>query len=137
MTSAFSETESRLIRRSFARLIPVSDRLSEDFYGLLFERHPAVRTLFPVDMASQHEKFILMIANLVDTMDDPKLLESRINAMGVSHLGYGAKADHFGAVGEALVDTLKSDTLALSDDELQAWVKLYSVIAEGMIAVSK
>lgn len=137
MAPAFTETESRLIRRSFARLIPVSDRLSEDFYNLLFERHPDVRPLFPVDMASQNEKFILMIANLVDAMDDPSLLESRVNAMGVSHVGYGAQREHFGAVGEALVDTLKHEALALTDEELQAWIKLYSVIADGMMAVSK
>ncbi len=130
----FTDDEIRMIRRSFARLISVSDRVSAEFYNLLFERHPDIRPLFSADMSEQREKFVLMLANLVDTVDDPGAFSGKTNLMGVRHIGYGATSDHYEAVGDALLTTLqRSEVLDLTIEETDVWQRLYAAIASGMI----
>jgi methyl-accepting chemotaxis protein len=76
------------------------------FYARLFATHPEVRPLFgAVDMAAQQKKLLGALALAVENLRRPEVLFPVLKDLGRRHAGYGAKPEHYRAVGAALLDT--------------------------------
>ena len=58
-----------------------------------------------------------------------------VQQLGARHRKYGVQVSHYAAVAEALLWTLEQGLAdAFTDDVRDAWVNVYTVLAETMIA---
>jgi len=125
----------KLVQRSFADVAPIADQAAVLFYDRLFEIAPAVRPLFHGDMAEQRRKLMATLAIVVNGLSNLEMILPAASSLATRHVAYGAKAEHYPVVGEALLWTLEkglgSDwTPAVAD----AWVAAYTTLSEFMIA---
>ncbi|MBS1722924.1 MAG: hemin receptor [Armatimonadetes bacterium] len=128
-----TELDSVLLRNSFLQLVPVSDRAAETFYAILFERDPSVRPLFKNDMRVQGEKFMMMLATMLDALHDMDKFESECDALGRRHRTYGAVKEHYELVGTCLLLAFDEVLGEEFDAETRAaWQRLYGIVAERM-----
>ncbi len=140
-----TEDQIRLVNESFETVKPIADTAAHLFYGHLFEHHPHLQLLFRGDMAEQGRKLMATLGVAVASACDMPALRGPLEALASRHVGYGARPEHFDAVGEALIWTLAQGlghrfTPAVRD----AWLALYAdlvgimrpVLAEGLIAQS-
>ena len=91
------------IRESFPGVQEVAGPLSLLFYGRLFERDPALRTMFHGDIAKQGLKLMQMLTAVVEHLDEFETLTPVLHAMGQRHVAYGVKPEHYQSVGDALL----------------------------------
>jgi len=133
---ARASSSVKLLRDSFDALKPRADLLARTFYRILFERYPEVKPLFAhVDMNEQRKKLLQAISVVVANADKPDRLEEVATALGARHVAYGAKAEHYPAVGDALLAALATVAGPLWSKQLQkAWGDAYGAIAGFAIA---
>ena len=121
------------LRDSFAALIPDSEKAADIFYTDLFQRAPHVRALFTTDPFEQGQKFMMMLAAIVDGLTRPEKLVADCQALGRRHVGYGVKAEHFNVVGESLIYALERVLNEKFTPEIRiSWVKLYRLVSNCM-----
>jgi serine/threonine protein kinase/pimeloyl-ACP methyl ester carboxylesterase len=124
--------EAATIAASFARVAPRADAFSARMYELLFERNPGLRPLFPADMTAQRRKLIGALVVIVDNLRRPDRLVPLLEDLGRRHAAYGARPEHFDALGEALLGAIAAIDDRLDDRARRAWTHAYARIAEAM-----
>ncbi len=104
------------------------------FYARLFEMAPGVRPLFPASLDVQAEKLFKTLKLLVASLERLDTLAPILRDLGHRHVQYGAKAEHYPVVGEALLGTLR-DALgeAFPPEVEQDWQRLFSIAAHEMM----
>jgi nitric oxide dioxygenase len=123
------------VRASFALVLPIKEAAADLFYGRLFEIAPQVRALFPDDLSEQKRKLMAMIATAVGGLNKLDALAPTVKALGARHVAYGAKAEHYAVVGEALLWTLERGLgEAFTPEVRQSWTKVYGTLAALMQA---
>lgn len=124
-----------LVQDSFAKVLPIVPQAAVIFYDRLFLIAPDTRRLFHGDMADQGRKLFLTLATVVDALDRLDQILPVAEALAIRHVGYGARDEHYAAVGTALVDAL---TVVLGDgfdvDTAAAWRRAYAVLSGCMLA---
>ncbi len=133
-----SAEETRILRDSFMRVIPVSEQASQALYTRLFEIAPSLRSMFPADLVLQQEKLVLMLGMTLDLLDDPKGLGAACKELGERHRGYGALPEHYPIVGRLLVEEFgRAAQPPFSEVENRLWSDLYDRVAAAMLSVSE
>ena len=105
------------------------------FYKRLFEQYPSVIPLFgKADMDAQAEKLFKTVKLAVSYLEKVDDLIPILEDLGERHsTAYKAEREHYDAVGETLVWTLKTGLGdAWTDDVADAWTWVYGVIATTM-----
>jgi nitric oxide dioxygenase len=126
-----------LVRDSFALVVPIRQTAASLFYARLFEIAPEVRPLFPRDVAAQGAKLMAALAVLVHELDRLDGILPDIEALAVRHVGYGAREDHYAAVGEALIWTLEQGLgTGFTEEAREAWIAAYATLSGAMIAAA-
>ena len=129
-----SPEQIELVRKTFAKIQPVSDKAAEMFYRHLFETDPSLRQLFKRDIKKQGRMLMQMIDFAVKGLDDPEIILPTVQALGKRHIGYGVKEEYYETVGNALLWTLAQ---GLGDDFTpevkEAWSEAYKLLAGVMI----
>eukprot|EP00578_Thalassiosira_sp_NH16_P021386 CAMPEP_0181099768 /NCGR_PEP_ID=MMETSP1071-20121207/12834_1 /TAXON_ID=35127 /ORGANISM="Thalassiosira sp., Strain NH16" /LENGTH=429 /DNA_ID=CAMNT_0023182449 /DNA_START=87 /DNA_END=1376 /DNA_ORIENTATION=- len=107
---------------------------TELFYKHLFEEYPDVRSMFPDgDMKEQAEKLFKTVTLAVDYLKDVPSLLPILADLGGKHAAWDVKPEHYDAVGECLIWTLKTGLGdAWTDEVADAWVWVYQIIAKTM-----
>src|SRR5690348_4950828 len=95
----------KLVQDSFSKVAPISEQAAVIFYDRLFEVAPAVRAMFPDDMAEQRKKLMATLAVVVSGLGNLEAILPAASALAKRHVGYGAKPDHYPVVGGALLWT--------------------------------
>jgi hemoglobin-like flavoprotein len=114
-------------------VVPISETAAELFYGRLFEIAPEVKPLFTSDIKEQGKKLMSMITLAVRGLDNLEVLVPAVQKLGVGHVDYGVKEEHYAVVGEALIWTLgKGLGDAYTDEVKEAWLAVYTVLATTM-----
>ncbi len=127
-----------LIQDSFASVLPLTDAAAAEFYRRLFELAPDTRPLFRNDMAEQGRKLFLTLATVVDALDRLDSIIPVAHELALRHVGYGAKPQHYQAVGSALIETLRVGLgPAFDQDTEAAWTMAYRILAETMLAATR
>jgi hemoglobin-like flavoprotein len=122
-----------LIRKSFAELSRHDHVAALVFYRRLFEIDPGLRPLFKNDIEEQSRKLLEMLAVLIAMLERPLGLELELKAMGLRHVGYGVKEEHYATVGGALLDMLAEVLGAKFTPEVrEAWTLLYGAVESLM-----
>jgi len=136
MTQAKIDLTARriqLVRESFGRVEPKGSIASLVFYQRLFTIDPSLRSLFRHDIEEQGVKLMQALKFAVATLEQPRELQSVLEALGRRHVYYGVKECHYDTVGTALLDALE-DLLgpAFTPEVKEAWRAIYTLVAEAM-----
>lgn len=128
----------KLVQDSFEQVAPIADQAAELFYGRLFEVAPEVKPMFTSDMSEQGKKLMTMIGVAVRGLTNLEKIVPAVQQLGVRHVEYGVKEEHFAVVGESLLWTLEQGLGDAWNDELKdAWATTYGVLSATMIAAMK
>lgn len=114
--------------------LPVA--LTEEFYRSLFERAPAIRSLFPANLSPQSERLCRELLDTVTQLDKtPKEAEQRLLLLGYYHHFRGVRPEHYPYVGHALTDALKEVVIdpPLSSHARSAFIAVYEAMAAPMV----
>jgi len=130
-----TEDQIKLVQQSFARIAPIADQAAAIFYGRLFEIAPAVKAMFPADMIEQRRKLMATLAIMVSGLSNLEMTLPAASSLATRHVAYGAKAEHYPAVGEALLWTLERGLGAdWTPETAEAWRAAYATLSGFMIA---
>ena len=123
-----------LIRKSWAKVVPIADQAATLFYQRLFEIDPSVRALFrDTDMSSQRKKLLQVLNVAVSSLDNLGALAKTVEDLGRRHAGYGVKDSHYDSVGVALLWTLEQGLgSAWTTDTAVAWKEVYGFLSTVM-----
>ena len=125
--------EIKLVKDSWARVVPISETAAELFYGKLFELDPSVRSMFKGDMKEQGRKLMAILNTAVMSLDNLQSIVPAIQDMGKRHVGYGVRDKHYDTVGEALIWTLATGLKDDFDEQTKAaWIGVYTLVATTM-----
>ncbi|MEU7000930.1 globin domain-containing protein [Nonomuraea sp. NPDC046570] len=120
----------RLVKESFAVIEPVAGKAAAYFYGRLFAESPHLRAMFPPSMDVQRDRLFSALTRVVWSLDSPDSLASYLGQLGRDHRKYGVVADHYTAVGNALLATVKRFAADIWTAEIEAaWVAAYAAAA--------
>lgn len=133
-----TDLEAKKVQESWRFVLANSTDIGKMFYERLFELVPELKVYFKTDIALQSEKFTSTITVILakayggySFMGDVKHLASR-------HSMYGARAEHYDRVGEALLWTLEKAMGNKWDNELKSiWKSMYCQLSELMIKSSE
>ena len=125
--------QAELVKSSWAKVLPIADKAAELFYGKLFELDPSVKPLFKGDMVEQGKKLMKMINTAVNGLDRLDEIVPAVQQLGVRHIAYGVKDEHYDTVGAALLWTLEAGLGdAFTEETKDAWATVYGVLADTM-----
>jgi len=129
-----TEDEVKLVQDSFKKVVPIVDTAADIFYDRLFETHPEVRSMFPADMKGQKKALMGTLAVAVNSLHEVEKIIPVVQDLGVKHVAYGVKDEHYPIVGETLLYTLEK---GLGDDFTpdvkDAWTKTYTTVSTVMM----
>ncbi len=104
------------------------------FYSHLFVSHPEVRSMFPLSMSGQRDKFVSVLGRVVSHVDRLEHDASFLEHLGRDHRKYEVVTEHYNAVGASLFATLRHFLGDDWDEDLAAdWAAAYQVIARIMV----
>ena len=127
----------KLVKDSWAKVVPISETAAELFYGKLFELDPGVRAMFKGDMKEQGRKLMAILNTAVNALDKLETIVPAVQDMGKRHVAYGVKDEHYDTVGEALIWTLGAGLKdAFTDETKDAWIAVYTLVADTMKAAA-
>ena len=122
-----------LVQTSFQKVVPIAGTAADLFYDRLFEVTPALRPMFPADLAEQKVKLMAMLGTAVTNLHQLGTVLPAIKEMGKRHVGYGVKPEHYALVGGALLWTLEKGLGADFTSEVKAaWTETYISLAGVM-----
>ena len=127
-------TDSQALRESFALVGKSGDEVPRYFYSYLFLIAPEVRQLFPISMGAQRDRLVAALGRIVAEADNPDVLVPYLQQLGRDHRKFDVVAQHYEAVGQALLATLAYFAGDAWTAELQqGWTDAYTLVARTMI----
>jgi NAD(P)H-flavin reductase len=125
--------DSQALRDSFALVGKSGDEVPRYFYSYLFLIAPEVRPMFPVSMGTQRDRLVAALGRIVADVDDPDRLVPYVQQLGRDHRKFQVVAQHYDAVGQALLATLGYFLGEAWTPELrQGWTEAYGLVARTM-----
>ena len=130
---------SHALQTSWDRVTRHGDQVALYFYSHIFVSHPEVRSMFPLSMAGQRDKFVSALGRVVSQADQIEGdAAAFLRHLGRDHRKYAVVAEHYDAVGASLCATLKHFLGSAWDEELAAeWTAAYQVIARIMVEAAE
>lgn len=127
--------QKQLVKKSWAKVLPIKETAAELFYGRLFEVYPEVKPYFKTgDMTEQGRKLMAMLNTAVSGLDNLEALIEPLKKSGKAHKGYGVKAEDYDKVADAFLWTLGQGLGdAFTEEVKDAWVVTYTTVATVMI----
>ncbi|GAA3042805.1 globin domain-containing protein [Streptosporangium longisporum] len=128
----------RLVKESFALVEPVASKAAAYFYGRLFAENPHLRAMFPPAMDVQRDRLFGALTRIVWSLDSPDGMASFLGQLGRDHRKYGVLPEHYTAIGNALLATVRRFAAEVWDSEVEAaWVSAYTAAANLMIEAAE
>ena len=130
--------QKKLVKSTWAAVVPIADTAAGLFYGRLFETDPSTQPLFQgADMPEQRKKLMQAMAVVVNGIDDLGELVPTVEELARRHIRYGVKDPHYDSVGAALLWTLEQGLgEQWTPDAKAAWSAAYGTLAGVMRAAA-
>ncbi|GAA3513037.1 FAD-binding oxidoreductase [Aeromicrobium panaciterrae] len=129
---------ARDLQDSWDRVTRHGEKVPLYFYSYIFVSHPEVRSMFPLSMASQRDKFVSALGRIVSHADRIEDDADFLRHLGRDHRKFAVVAEHYDAVGASLCATLKHFLGPAWDEDLAAqWTAAYQVIARIMVEAAE
>jgi hemoglobin-like flavoprotein len=121
------------VRSTWRRVRPNEQHVAEQFYRLLFELDPSLRSLFRGDMVAQGRKLTAMLDVVVARLDRLDEIAPIVVQLGRRHAAYGVTDAHYETVAIALLATLRGGLGAAWTPAVEAaWTAAYTTLAAVM-----
>ncbi|MGR6319648.1 globin domain-containing protein [Micromonospora soli] len=126
------------LKRSWSLVAAHGDQVPLYFYSTLFLAYPETRQMFPTNMAGQRDRLVSALGHIVSHVDQVDRLVGFLQELGADHRKFAVRAEHYPAVGEALVATLRHFLGEVWTDELAAdWTAAYGLVSKVMIEAAE
>ncbi|WP_432476207.1 globin domain-containing protein [Nocardioides sp. GXQ0305] len=130
--------DTHALQRSWDRVTTHGEQVALYFYSHLFVSHPEVRSMFPISMVGQRDKFVSALGRIVSNAHQMGSDEAFLQHLGRDHRKYAVVSEHYDAVGASLCATLKHFLGSDWDEELALhWTAAYQVIARIMVEAAE
>ncbi|MDA0564714.1 globin domain-containing protein [Streptomonospora sp. S1-112] len=121
------------LKDSWKKVAAYGDEVPLFFYSSLFITHPETRSLFPVSMAGQRDRLVGALGRIVSDVDRVDELVPFLQGLGRDHRKFAVVAEHYPAVGQALLHTLAHFLGPEWKPELaEDWSEAYGLVAKVM-----
>lgn len=111
-----------------------TDFFVNDFYRLLFKRHPEVQRLFPDDLIKQKSKLLNMLDNVINGIEYIDELEDVLIELGKHHKDIGITEETYATFITTVIEAANtSSAYQLSKDELDAWEDAFRKVSNIML----
>jgi hemoglobin-like flavoprotein len=128
-----TEEDRQLVQQSWDRIAPSGEETISEFDDRLFKNNPELRSLFPPHLHEQRMKLVAALTFAIHAVGDSAKLRPVLRELGKRHRAYGVRSVDYEAVGDALLQTLKSRLdKAFTSDVRRAWRKTYGTLAAMM-----
>jgi NAD(P)H-flavin reductase/hemoglobin-like flavoprotein len=122
------------LKDSFAEVARNGDEVPLFFYSYLFLRHPSTRAMFPPSMAAQRDRLVSALAGIVANVDQLATVVPFVEQLGRDHRKFDVAPEHYPAVGEALIATLRHFLGDRWTSELATdWAAAFAIVSDVMI----
>jgi len=133
---ALSSAEA--ITYTFSLVNRAGDKAVAYFYGRLFAENPELRALFPAAMDVQRDRLFHALTRIVHSLSRPEEMEPYLCQLGLDHRKYGVEAEHYPAVGRALLATLcKFAGDEWTPEAAAAWAGAYGLATQLMTSAAE
>ena len=123
-------TDIANVKRTFAMVAPIADRAGLMFYEKLFALDPTLRPMFADDITEQSKKLMHVLAVAANGIDRLDTLVPIVQALGVRHVDYKVKDEHYDTVGTVLISTLQAGLGDEFTPEVKsAWLNAYVLLS--------
>jgi NAD(P)H-flavin reductase/hemoglobin-like flavoprotein len=130
--------DAERLKKSWSAVAAHGDQVPLFFYSTLFLTHPDTREMFPVSMAQQRDRLVAALGQVVSRVDDLDGVVPVLQQLGRDHRRFAVVADHYPAVGEALLATLEHFSGAdWTDDLARDWATAYRIVADVMVRAAE
>ena len=130
--------DANALQHSWDRVTEHGEQVPLYFYSHLFVSHPEVRSMFPLSMSNQRDKFVSALGRIVSHADQIENDAAFVQHLGRDHRKYAVVAEHYNAVGVSLCATLKHFLGAEWDEDLAVhWTAAYQVVARIMVEAAE
>jgi hemoglobin-like flavoprotein len=128
--------DAQLLKQSFTQIVPRKDEFARSFYQRLFSQFPETAPLFTkVNMERQEKSLMATLGAVVNGLAAGEDVSPAVKVLGKRHQGYGVLPDHFDAVGQSLLATLREFLGTSWTTELEtSWGEAYVTLASLMKA---
>jgi NAD(P)H-flavin reductase/hemoglobin-like flavoprotein len=127
--------DAELIKKSLVLVEPIADKVAAHFYALLFLGRPEIRDMFPPMMDGQRSRLFRALIQIVQDIDRPEVIDEFLTHLGRDHRKFDVRPEHYGVVGECLIEALKRFSGSDWNDEMErAWAGAFEFVAGRMIA---
>ncbi len=125
----------RHVRVTYLKVEPASDLVATLFFRRLDEIAPDVRPFLGEDIREQRRQLLISLGLAVASLDRLDDILPALKLLGAKYRAMGVTEPHYGAVGEALIWTLKQSLGPHWSAEAEdAWTAVCTLIAEVMTA---
>lgn len=124
----------KLVKESWGFVIVKPEEAGQMFYTRLFETAPELQHLFHGNIKEQARKLMSMVTLIVSKLERLDTVIQEIKSLAVRHNKYGARREHYSAVGDSLIWTLKKglgDRWTIETET--AWLLVFKILSEAMI----
>ncbi|MFE9692289.1 globin domain-containing protein [Micromonospora sp. NPDC005806] len=126
------------LKRSWSLVAAHGDQVPLYFYSTLFLAYPETRQMFPTNMAGQRDRLVSALGHIVSHVDQVDRLVGFLQELGADHRKFAVRAEHYPAVGEALVATLRHFLGEVwTDDLAEDWTAAYGLVSKVMIEAAE
>lgn len=126
------------LKRSWSLVAAHGDQVPLYFYSTLFLAYPETRQMFPTNMAGQRDRLVSALGHIVSHVDQVDRLVGFLQELGADHRKFAVRPEHYPAVGEALVATLRHFLGEEWTEELAAdWTAAYGLVSQVMIEAAQ
>ncbi len=135
----FKELDLQLeLQASLHSLLQEEDRFAALFYEKVFQKAPAVRSLFKKNLIDQGRLLTHMLGGIVYALSRPEYLLLGLKKLGKNHLRYGVQSEHYPVVKAAMLETIEAILKTEKTEKtMDAWNLAMDFIIDGMQSWSK
>jgi NAD(P)H-flavin reductase len=127
----------RAVHETFEATIAAGDKAIAYFYGYLFAANPQLRQMFPACLNEQRDRLFGALTRIVQALGDRAELAAYLGQLGRDHRKYLVEYQHYEAVGDALVATLRKFSRdAWTPAAHRAWAAAYQQAVGLMTAAA-
>lgn len=132
LAAGLSSRTTKLVRQSWAVVMPISDSVASLFYERLFELDPSARPLFKGDLREQ-KKLVQTLAIVIDSLSNLDKLVPLLESLGVRNARAMVQERHYDLAGRALLGALREGLGDAFTPEVEAaWRRVYAFASETM-----
>lgn len=129
-----TEEQIARIRTCFDEMTPRTPELADRFHARLFAQNPALRALFPRDLAMQKQDFAAGLRHVVKSLNRIEAAAPMFMDIGSRQARMGLTPGHFGVAREALLATLRDMSGPHWNEQLeQDWREALSAVVSLMV----